>query len=810
MPRILTHSVIPTLAVTALDAGDVVECYHLTRTTFLDGTSIKVTKSALGVRYRRPHAETVYYYADADGNSVPQQQQQRLELTLEFGAARGGPDLLWESFPRVVWDSDGESSSSTNIATNETTTVSPRNPVNVTWDNAGRVYYTERIDSTIYTSANYLASLSGTVLTKMLQSAMDFVTLNPYRSSSSSATSSTPVIPRVRRYQPFAVYMVPSPLNSTSGNDASETPPHLLLHSSNDADFVHYVIQILAELGVAIQPVILPTTYQVRLHATSMHKVKAVALVRPVDAPDSPADPPPPIVFYQQFIQCVQAIASANYSVYNNTALLSPLPSDDNVTSSFENGSNHSNSAPTAARVATPSPLSMIVRPPHRLLQHDRYAQTSAQNLTASTQSKPQPISTPAPKPTPITLAPIATKTSSNDTAPVDDQSNQESTTDATDSMETHQKQAATAAQQAQQAAVAAGAAGTEEDAVSAAQQAAVYAHKAATVTAQQAASMARDAIQSGVGSSVAQAVALCFSDPLYGIASATATSNTVPSSPTNSTSNATLASNASSSSAASTPPKRPTTTAYIYWDGVYYYQVELTAPYVTVTSSVQSMPQPPVMGIGREDFVDWAIALLLLACAAIGFLLLLQQVMGRNLKVIRPLYRYQRWFFAPTQFAWKDIVGATDDNESISTRGVGQQYTFGEDVIPLSMGGRPPSWFLNGRNNSHHSVHHSFDDDDNVLAMLDDDYYDDTHDTILGDLELTESGGRPRSPTNLHSQSYDRGLSFHSENSAMDDDLDLRIGGGGGGMGPPPIRLYRDPNLVDLPDCKWTGEFYS
>jgi hypothetical protein len=214
-------------------------------------------------------------------------------------------------------------------------------------------------------------------------------------------------------------------------------------------------------------------------------------------------------------------------------------------------------------------------------------------------------------------------------------------------------------------------------------------------------------------------------------------------------------------------------------------------------------MPQPPVMGIGREDFVDWAIALLLLACAAIGFLLLLQQVMGRNLKVIRPLYRYQRWFFAPTQFAWKDIVGATDDNESISTRGVGQQYTFGEDVIPLSMGGRPPSWFLNGRNNSHHSAHHSFDDDDNELAMLDDDYYDDTHDTILGDLELTESGGRPRlSPTNLHSQNYDRGLSFHSENSAMDDDLDLRIGGGGG-MGPPPIRLYRDPNLVDLPDCK-------
>jgi hypothetical protein len=59
---------------------------------------------------------------------------------------------------------------------------------------------------------------------------------------------------------------------------------------------------------------------------------------------------------------------------------------------------------------------------------------------------------------------------------------------------------------------------------------------------------------------------------------------------------------------------------------------------------------------------------------------------MGRNLKVIRPLYRYQRWFFEPTRCEFSSIM---KDDESESTLGAGQQYTFGGDVIPLSIGGR-------------------------------------------------------------------------------------------------------------------------
>jgi hypothetical protein len=91
-------------------------------------------------------------------------------------------------------------------------------------------------------------------------------------------------------------------------------------------------------------------------------------------------------------------------------------------------------------------------------------------------------------------------------------------------------------------------------------------------------------------------------------------------------------------------PP--PTTTAYLFWDGTYYYRVNLTARDSTAASAV-----PPVLGIGRKHVVDWAIALLLAITAAVGCLLFLQQVMGRNLKVIRPLYRYQRWFFEPMRY---------------------------------------------------------------------------------------------------------------------------------------------------------------
>jgi hypothetical protein len=353
--------------------------------------------------------------------------------------------------------------------------------------------------------------------------------------------------------------------------------------------------------------------------------------------------------------------------------------------------------------------------------------------------------------------------------------------------MATHQEQAATAAQHAQEAAEAAGAAGTEDEAVSAAQQAAVYAQKAATVTANQAALIAREAIGSGVGSSVAQAVSLCFSDPLYGIA--------------NKNGNMTMSDPSSSSN-----EPISTTTVYLYWDGSFYYRMNLTAPYVTIASYARPMPKPPVSKIGPEDFVDWSIAFLLAVLSAIGFLLLLQHVMGRNLKLIRPLYRCQLWFFQPTRFDWDAMMTESDD--AGNTPG---EFLYGEDAIPLSMGGRKignivASVFKSG---SSHSKNHRVDDWLDSTSYHDDDDDNINNNNIHGndtsalvEMEMVDRSHQQwmspaKNNTSSHSSKLRKGTSFHSEKSFGEDDVIDDADTDGNNI----IRLFRDPNLVDLPN---------
>ena len=195
IPQVLTRAVIPTLAVTALDASDVLELYYLTRPTVLHAGSsaalldhpIRVTKAALGLRYR-PYSLS----SGSGSNTINQylQQQQPLELTIEYGAARAGPNLQHESVPRVVVESDHEDITSTSVH----------------WDNEAKVYYTQRIDSRIYTTANYLASLSGTVLEKLLNSAVDLM-----------ESSTTGGGQRHRRYQPFGVSLETTTVGGSGG-----------------------------------------------------------------------------------------------------------------------------------------------------------------------------------------------------------------------------------------------------------------------------------------------------------------------------------------------------------------------------------------------------------------------------------------------------------------------------------------------------------------------------------------------------------------------------------------------------------------
>jgi hypothetical protein len=195
IPQVLARAAIPRITA-GWDASDVLECYYLTRRTFLHGlanSTIPITKVALGIRYRPPAALSAV-------------KHKVLELTLEYGPSRAGPDSQHESIPRVVPDDDGAF---------------------VSWDNEAKVYYTTEIDASVYMRANYLASLSGAILAKLLQEALDFVEAS-----------------RHRRYQPFAVYAAVNP------DEEKIKEPRQLLRSSSDVDFLFQLYRTLARLGV--------------------------------------------------------------------------------------------------------------------------------------------------------------------------------------------------------------------------------------------------------------------------------------------------------------------------------------------------------------------------------------------------------------------------------------------------------------------------------------------------------------------------------------------------------------------------------
>lgn len=241
---------------------------------------------------------------------------------------------------------------------------------------------------------------------------------------------------------------------------------------------------------------------------------------------------------------------------------------------------------------------------------------------------------------------------------------------------------------------------------------------------------------------------------------------------------------------------KNPTQTR----DGSFYYRVNLTAPYVTISSAVPiALPHPPVVGNITESVTDGGIFLLLLLFAGLGLLSLLQQVLGRNFQIVPPLYRYQRWFFQPTHYDLKDM---DDESECVRMTSPGNnRYIYsGEDVIPLSMGGRRisaksediRSWL---RRRSASGSEHS-----------------------IPEMEMTDMINNNNNHHNnaLHNMNgttdmipFDRVISFHSMGVGNGGDLvdaqndDDNDDGDFDAASDTPERLLRDPNLVDLPDLK-------
>ena len=282
---------------------------------------ILVRKSALAFRYR-PRVASVSHGSHSSSsitldNQSPWdeiEQQKYFELTLEFGPQRTGVTKTSESVPLVHADMvDG--------------TIGKY----VSWENEGRVYHSTRI-SLEWTEAYYMASITGVVLEKIIQRAVDFTYKRP-------------------RYQPFEVVSIPS--------------QNLLLRSSGSDDFVWEMFRDLAELYVDIDPLLVPPRSRVQFYVADPEEEEDDDVQRVDESNESNnvlnnnkdtistsrrKQPNPNVkkvreasqaaAFYEKFFNCAHAIKSGDYSLYLPPPTVAPtaMPTDSKAPSAMPSG----------------------------------------------------------------------------------------------------------------------------------------------------------------------------------------------------------------------------------------------------------------------------------------------------------------------------------------------------------------------------------------------------------------------------------------------------------------------------------------
>ncbi|KAL7549360.1 hypothetical protein ACHAWF_012631 [Thalassiosira exigua] len=269
---------------------------------------VLIRKSALAFRYR-PSAIVV------EEDPTPAERAQRkkyFELTLEYGPQRAGAARTSESVPAVRVDPElaGTGSEGGGHDDDESATLGKY----VSWENAGRIYHATRIDPALWTEAYYMASVTGVVLEKILQRAVEYTYRRP-------------------RYQPFEVVSVPS--------------GRRVLRSSGSDDFVWDMFRDLADLYVDIDPLLVPPRGRVQFYvsdppseeheeggegigeegsggggdASSPRRTQINPNVRRVQGPKEGARA---AAFYEKFLRCADAIRTGDYSRYAPPATPSP------------------------------------------------------------------------------------------------------------------------------------------------------------------------------------------------------------------------------------------------------------------------------------------------------------------------------------------------------------------------------------------------------------------------------------------------------------------------------------------------------
>jgi len=677
-----------------------------------------------------------FRYRPAGAAAIAAQHLEKppVEMTLEYGPQRFGPLLHHEAMPYIQ--------------------VSEQESSFISWENVGRVFYTTKIVTETYLSSYYMASMTGAVLNKILLEAVEYSD-------------------KRRRYQPFALF------SAENGRE---------VRSSSSVDFSQYIWKQLANLGVEIHPILPPPIYEARLWVSSWEKV----VPQPAIANEAAS-------FYQKLYQCLEAIATNDYTAYRPSAqpTISPQPSGMPTTIDGENSTsmllpdetnhkanaNKSSSATEAPTLGTTEHANPddddqadddSGRRKNRARRLDggtddfatqeddshtddlvkdddgaaggQVAAAGSKNLANNNKTRdttqptiPGATANPSPSPPPTTHTP--TKSAPGNAAAPSGQ----------DGVEKAQQAAADAQQAADEAKNAAQTEG-ENKAANAAQAAATAAQAAADATSNAAAQAAMDGLLSGDGSTMTSIATSCLTNPQYDIASVDA--------------NGTV-----------------TIRAFLYRDGSNYYKLNLTSPYFEIAKVNRALPKAVNLsdtGSGGE-LIDFVLAIVVMSLIFMMGVIILQQM---GYKFFNSLFRCQRWFFNPRKF---DYEGNTlDDSEDL--------FNFGQDGIPISMGGRlsrvspvvAQSPMYAGQDLS----------DTPELRIPE-----------LAQRSKEKRGSRARSPVGreleMSTMPSSRMRNMRSDNdshgSLSDDELEVDA--------TVPEGFYRDPDLVDMPYLKSTSK---
>lgn len=234
----------------------------------------------------RKHALAFRYKPRLSGNVSSSQYSSKkppFELTLEYGPSRTGHDMDSEAMP-VVLNSNNVGNGGASITDKY-----------VTWENEGKVYFEKTITPQRWDTADYIAPITGAVLSKILDHVLEYSYLNP-------------------RYQPFEVF--------------DQSRQITLVRSSSSEDFVWAMYTKMAMYYVDIRPILTPKRTKVRLYVDSKDDVQPVKVGKPtVDYDSNPNSYEnnidmsanvgrEAVEFTENIYSCVSKILNSDYELF--------------------------------------------------------------------------------------------------------------------------------------------------------------------------------------------------------------------------------------------------------------------------------------------------------------------------------------------------------------------------------------------------------------------------------------------------------------------------------------------------------------